>query len=553
MELLNDYKLPFMAYPADGNLYDDIDIHAHSVVTARYGKRPGYEQYPDICALPRNYSNKEIIARTTIGIKNYRMDAIQQMPAYAKKENLLLLQTAYYPLSHIFDFAYAVDSALVSSYMSRELRVTHCVDKPEYEEQGLSASVYSLRDGFTGRPFSFLVTGHTGCGKTVALNLIKNMYPSAIRHHLGDREYVQIPILATTSMVGNMSELITALASKIDEILDMGTFHADKVRSKNVGMKCGYMKDWIKRYHIGLLIIDEVQFMKFDGGSSSFENLVGISEDTGCALGMIGNNEVLNKLAKYPRLVNRTMANRIEVKCTDKMSQKFFVNALQNLWKYQWTKERTELTEEIQQELISSSMYNISMLKALLIRVQYQALKDESKKNSSFNGITAEYIHKIAEKEFSEMQMLILQDTPDAERKILLLLDKKNNDILHDAHIQEQQARLKALQTAKTDIFSFENEWKLNKICDMLTLFDFTETMIKRAIQKVAKRMDGLEELDVKVIATYVKDELEKSKSGDTQVKVTKKRAVDFQAEQDVRNALRSEIIGGVGHAVSNV
>ena len=198
-------------------------------------------------------------------------------------------------------------------------------------------------------------------------------------------------------------------------------------------------------------------------------------------------------------------------------------------------------------------MYNISMLKALLIRVQYQALKDESKKNSGFQGITAEYIHKIAEKEFSEMQMLILQDTPDAERKILLLLDKKNNDILHDAHVQEQQARLKALQTAKTDIFSFENEWKLNKICDMLTLFDFTETMIKRAIQKVAKRMDGLEELDVKVIATYVKDELEKSKSGDTQVKVTKKRAVDFQAEQDVRNALRSEIIGGVGHAVSNV
>lgn len=44
-----------------------------------------------------------------------------------------------------------------------------------------------------------------------------------------------------------------------------------------------------------------------------------------------------------------------------------------------------------------------------------------------------------------------------------------------------------------------------------------------------------------------------KYERNDTQVKVTKKRAVDFQAEQDVRNALRSEIIGGVRHAVSNV
>ena len=120
---------------------------------------------------------------------------------------------------------------------------------------------------------------------------------------------------------------------------------------------------------MGLIVIDESQFLKFDASNSSLENLVGIAEDTGCALGFIGNTELISKMNRYPRLVGRTMLNRIEVGFKEQTNQMLFRQAVSLLWQYQWTKEFTPLTDEILDELVRDSMYNVAILKALLMRI----------------------------------------------------------------------------------------------------------------------------------------------------------------------------------------
>lgn len=542
MDLLKDIQLPFRELKKGETLYDDIDLRASSIVDAQYERRPGYEQIPDICALPKLYSNQELIQAVTTGLPEYNPEAIKQMQAYEKKENLLLLQKAYYPLGHTFEVDYAVNAALVSSYMGREPRYSQRKEEPELAEHGIPGTVYSLRSGSVGRAFSFLVTGPSGSGKSVSIEQITNLYPKSIRHEIGNKEYVQIPILRATSMVGNMKELITAFAAQIDEILDTGTMHADQVRTRNVGMACNKLKEWIKRYHIGLLVIDEIQFMKFGEGSSSFENLVGIAEETGCALGLIGNREVHQKLCKYPRIISRVMLNRIEVGFAEEVSRGFFVNALKQLWEYQWTKERTELTEEIMRELIQDSMYNIAILKILLIRIQYKALKKFPK-----GGITAEYIHEISEQEFSEIRALILQDTPDSERKVLALFQKKSDSIRDDARTEAQKARMAALEQSHAGQFLAENEWKLGQVKTILMYFGYTETQIRRAVKMAADQNENLQYMDVSCIVDAAKKILE-SGHPDTKVKLPKQKTVDIKAEQAVREAMQKELgqIGGI-------
>lgn len=542
MDLLKDIQLSFRELRKGESLYDDIDFRAYSTVDARYERRPGYEHIPDICALPKLYSNQDLIQVVTTGLPEYNPEAISQMQAYEKKENLLLLQKAYYPLGHIFEVAYAVDVALVSSYMGREIRYSRQKEAPELVEHGIPGTVYSLKSGSVGRAFSFLLTGASGCGKTVSINQIVNLYPKSIRHELGNKEYVQIPILMATSMVGNMKELITAFATQIDEILDSKTMHADQVRNRNVGMACNKLKDWIKMHHVGLVIIDEAQFIKFGEGSSSFENLVGIAEETGCALGLIGNKEVHQKLYKYPRIISRVMLNRIEVGFAEEVSRGFFVNALKQLWGYQWTKERTPLTDAIIQELIQDSMYNIAILKALLIRVQYKALKKFPK-----DGITSEYIHEISEQEFSEIRALILQDTPDSERKVLALFQKKSASIREEVKAEAQKAQIAALEQSHTGQFAAENEWKLGQVKTILAYFGYTETQIRRAVKSASDKNENLQYMDVSCIVDAAKKLLE-SGHPDTKVKVAKKKTVDAEAEQAVRDVMQHELsqIGGI-------
>lgn len=536
MDLLCDYKLEFRELEPGEHLYDDVDMRVQSVVAAEYGYRAGHAENPDVCALPELYTNAELMEAATILLPDYNLQEIQNMKVYQRKENLLLLQKAYCPLSHLFDVAYAVDKALLTSYMLRESRCSTRSDEL------VGDTVLSVKNNQPGRPFSFLLTGLSGCGKTVAITQIKNLYPTAIRHTLGNWEYVQIPILMCAALVGNLRELVVAYAVEIDEILDTGTYHADKVRNKNVGMCCNLLKDWIKRYHIGLLIIDEVQFMNFGTTSSSFENLVGISEATGCSLGLIGNNDVIAKINRYPRLVGRIMSSRIEVGFKDEVSRKFFEAAVTRLWEYQWTDKRTELTPEIKQQLLSDSMYNIAILKALLIRVQFEALK-----KYPADGITAEYIHNIAIKEFTQIQALILQDTAEAEKKLLKLLQKSLNQVSDDAIEQARKEQMLALTDYKKSEFSAENEAKLQDVQKILKYFGYTASQIKRAIRLAANKQQDLQFMDVPYIVDAAKEILESGKP-EVGVVMKKNKEIDEHGEQVVH-----ELVEGEKYAVSNL
>ncbi len=491
MKLFKPSSLPFR----EGRLYDDVDIHGDTVVSAQYTLRKGHADSPDVCAIPRLLEPAELISLCQMPRPGYDRQEVEQMPAYARKEAILSVQEAYYILGHYLDLAGAVDRSLTTSYAGRELRVSP-------NEGG---AVLSVRDGVHGRPASFVMIGQTGCGKTVAMNQIKRLYPAAIRHTLDGHEYVQVPILMTTSKVGNLKELIISLGDRLDEILDCGAVHAPQVRRVNLGIACNTLSRWVKKYHIGIVVIDEFEYMNLKEGNGSLENIVSISEETGCALGLIGNPDGKAKLLKHPRLVNRVMQSNIEVGCSGMAARTFFVAALEDLWSYQFGEKYVPLTEGIRAELLHQSLYNISLLKAAIMDIQYRAVKEFPK-----DGITPAWIREVCTQDFAAMRALLLEGTLEADVKALEAVRKTAEKIWLDAENEKKVAASKAAAKPGGE-FSEQNRYKLKTVEAILTYLNYPLPEISNGIRAAVNADPGLEFSSPQAIAKAVQKVLEEA------------------------------------------
>lgn len=518
-----EVKLNIEKIDRDEDMYPERD--SYSIVDARYVARAMVTDNPDLCALQHPFSAKKLLSLATVDLPGYSFEETKKMSMYERKESVLRLQNVFYPLAHIFELSDAINDALESSYLSREIKVNSS-----------NTALISRPSGLGGRPLSFAVFGLTGVGKTVAVHIIRKLQPTGIHHAINNIEYVQIPIIMVTALVGNMSELLIAIAQEIDTVFGNGPIWEQRTRKNNLGLSASVIKEAIRTYHIGLIIIDESQFMKFDDSRSSLENLVGISESTGCTLGLIGNKDLIQKLNKYSRLVGRTMYHRIEISTTEEVSRAFFEQAVRHLWKYQWTKEYTELTDEIMDELIKGAMYNICILKNLLMRIQVSAISKYPQ-----DGITPKYIRQISEKRFSVIRTLILEDSEESERVVLKLLKQNVDDIKNDVKRLKVNASLKYLEERKM----IEETWgsgRYEELEKIVKEYGVSGGSLKKIINKLMISDPNLPRRDIASIADDVKQYVEEHKKDLFQSARAAKKQVDVETEQRVRDAMKDSL-----------
>ncbi len=531
MDLLTDIKLDIEKTDRNVDRYPDRNIH--DICPARYMARGGIKDNPMLLALPYPPSEEQIRKQFRRSVPGYDHDEIATEPIWQKKEGILNLDLAFAPLSVMTHISKAVSDCLYRSYMSRDIKL----DLVNTDESPVPCSAVNE---YAGSPPFFLVYGQSGCGKTQAMKFIRGEYPRAIRHTLNGFECVQIPIIYVTALNGNLSELLTSIATQVDEILGHGDVWAAKTRHRTVADSCAVVKQLIKRYLIGLIVIDEAQFLPFSG-NSSVENLIGIASDTNCAIGMIGNMDLLPKFDKYERLARRSMNGRIEVGCTEEIDQIYFRMAVKFLWQFQWTKKVTPLTDEIVKELCRSSMYNISILKALLMCVQSEFVT-----RSSDGPITDDDIHQIAEKEFSEVRSLILQGSPEADKKVLEILQKDRDDIMNESKKLEVQAQKRILKKEEK-IMDTWGDTKYGKVEKILhEEHGLSRTRIEQVLNKLVKQNPTLPSEDIPFIVSQVLDFLQETQtgsggSGNSGGKVRRK-TLDKEGEELIQGVLAEEL-----------
>ena len=77
-------NLTFRELRKDENLYDDVDLTAGSMVDAQYRRVAGYEDNPDVCALPKMPSVRDILALGMVNPPGYDREKEKKMSAAEK-------------------------------------------------------------------------------------------------------------------------------------------------------------------------------------------------------------------------------------------------------------------------------------------------------------------------------------------------------------------------------------------------------------------------------------------------------------------------------------
>lgn len=71
MNYVGYMDLPYRILEEEENLYDDLDLNMQDIVKAEYWSGNGHEGHPDICALPRISTNRELQVQNSIPLNGY--------------------------------------------------------------------------------------------------------------------------------------------------------------------------------------------------------------------------------------------------------------------------------------------------------------------------------------------------------------------------------------------------------------------------------------------------------------------------------------------------
>lgn len=224
------------------------------------------------------------------------------------------------------------------------------------------------------------VLGVPGIGKTSSLRHCLGTMPQVIVHqkyhgemlycHQITHLFVECPSDCSIKTLGHN------IAYAIDKAL--GTNYASTIwqfKRASVGMVALTIKQLCATYHIGVIIIDEIQNLITTNAAMRqnpklIKFLVELMNDTSTSIVLVGTLESDELFSREDHLKRRTRGLRLLPMEYDNVYKKF----LQNIWQYQYTEEPTMLTENFAKLIYTASAGITSYIIKIFIEAQSKAI-----------------------------------------------------------------------------------------------------------------------------------------------------------------------------------
>lgn len=228
--------------------------------------------------------------------------------------------------------------------------------------------------------------GTTGCGKTEAIGKLIKRYPRAIKYT--DEEYgedILLPIAygSLRNKNSDMSALLRNIAEYIDECVGTPGLYAGKIdKARKLDKRIVIVQNLIREFHVGVLIIDEVQNMDFSSRKSgSIESFLPLLNETNVSLLFCGTNEAYNKVYANPEgyLARRfgEVINASEY-CSN-TNKKEFRFLVENLFQVQWFPVHVKPTQEMVDALFYLTGGTIGRLKTIYRSMNLKIIEDQER------------------------------------------------------------------------------------------------------------------------------------------------------------------------------
>jgi hypothetical protein len=392
-----------------------------------------FEGNPLIEALPPILSQEEAFEK------------LSYYPAYDEKETELSPQLRYHALLRLTRFFQPVTQHLdLEQRFSRLLRYgyvgrnpcmpenVHQLNTAHYAMNGQLLTPHDIRSTAS----SFTLMGFSGIGKTTAIERVLSLYPQTIIHKYPLNITQIVWLKLNCPYDGSLKSLCMDFFLKVDRLL--GTNYYDRFGGKrnSISSMVTRMGQIARLHYIGALIIDEIQHLltaKSSGSEKMMNFFVTLVNEIGVPVMMIGTMRARSVLQQDFRQARRGSGQGDMVWQQMKKDDDWDV-LISEMWNYQWTKNRVELTDNLNDTLYEQSQGIIDIAVKLFVLSQGRAIETGEEQ------ITPGMIRKVAKDDLKLVQPML-----NALRSGLLSEIERYGDIMPmdvEDYLQHHQSKI---------------------------------------------------------------------------------------------------------------
>lgn len=368
---------------------------------------PEYAGNPFIAALPRILSPQESI--TALAAPPIFDPAERLWPGHLRKHCVMRLARYMEPLGMQLELAERFDLVLRQGYIGRNPATgahhRHILAGAErVEAADLHAEVTNeLENTATG----FALIGCPGMGKSKSFERILSRYRPVIPH-ADAASVTQVSWLKVDCPYkGSEKQLCIAFFAELDRLLGTNyskTFAGPRLATDHILV---HMAQKASLHALGALVIDEIQHVnEAKGGSKGMLNflvtLVNVIGIPVILVGTMGASDVIQDDFREAR-----RATGVGSLVWDRLPNgEVWNHFVEQMWKYQWTKETTPLDGDIRAVLYDECQGIIDIVVKLFMLAQFRAI-GRGQLRGSPEILTPAFLRKVAQDEFKIIRPMI--------------------------------------------------------------------------------------------------------------------------------------------------
>ena len=365
--------------------------------------------------LPEMKSGNELISALSI-IPEYDETICQQNQA-VRLMALSDLYQIYIPSQMSLEIYSKLYLALLRSMQKKG---TQMAIKQRYENyRAIQQQSYS---GILGGSDSFTIIGTSGIGKSSAISRAISLITEN-RIIETDKPYTKIIpcLIVQCPFDSSVKGLLLEILRKVDE--ELGTdhyIHAVKSRASTTDMLIGAVSS-IALNNIGMLVVDEIQnVVNSKNGKSLIGALTQLINNSGISICMVGTPESTVFFEQAMQLARRSVG----LQYTTMNYDEYFQSFCKIIFKYQFLKNRTEITAAITEWLYEHSAGVISVVVSLIHDAQEIAILT-GKEVLNLDTLNEAYQQRLSLLH-GYIQPSVIQNKPTTKKKKTVASVKKN-------------------------------------------------------------------------------------------------------------------------------
>lgn len=371
----------------------------------------------DLEALPEYRENPFIARLPTILSETEAYQALAAPPRYHEKERILpdhirvhlIMRLAHYfePLTRHLQLEQHFSLLIRQGYLGRNPRdgsyLRHLQDS---HDRVVHRSLAAGKGRAPSTAASFALIGCSGIGKTRTVDRILGLYQQVI-HHTEPYSFDQVVWLKLDSPnQGSPKQLCINFFTAIDSLL--GTEYLREYRRHSLDEMMSHMAGVADLHALGVLIVDEIQHLNRARGTGKedlLNFLVTLDNTIGIPIIVIGTLGAVQTLQGDFRQARRAsgLGSMVWERLARADGWDFFVN---RMWRYQWTREFTPLTEELLECLYEESQGIIDVVVKLFMLAQMRAISLRRKRERP-ESLDPKLFRQIARENFKLISPMI--------------------------------------------------------------------------------------------------------------------------------------------------